>query len=685
MSEHKGKNMKRLNAADARSRITHMCSVRQAAMLALSLFAGVSQAATTTITYTYDAGDHVTSVTDPRGLVTSYVYDGLGHLWQQSSPDTGTTSYSYDGNGRRASMTRANGVQTTYTYDAIGRVTVLSAGGQSQRFTYDSCANGLGRMCTAADANGSVGYSYTPEGWISGRAFTVGSTSYTVGYAYNAMGQVVTVVYPDGNQALYNYTNGVVSSVSLNIGGAGRTAASQITYQPQDNAMASWVGSNGITTSLYYDTDGRFTGANVPGVLTYGVYYDNAGRIIRKQDFISPILTESFGYDDQSRLVSVQGGAENEAYQYDANGNRIAQTVNGTSMTLVYEGGSNRMINAGGVTFGYDAMGNSSVANGISRWQFDPFNRMTTAFGNTYYIDPLGQRLMKSVGSATTYFAPGEGNHLMAENDSGLWVDYLWLNGRLIARIHGGQVEDIHLDQVGRPEAMTNADQTLAWRAMNTPFTRSVATNNAVPLNIGFPGQYYDTELSLWNNGYRDYFPWVGRYLESDPIGLAGGINTYGYVGGNPLDSVDPYGLVKIPGVPGANGENSINANPGPEATPYRAEHDPPHIHLGSNDGPRVSTDTFLPLSEDDARRMTRGQKKFCEGLSAESKELIRLRQRQIFKFGRVIEALDLASPMALDSLTASCRQDPFFCIDNFPGVLESFGEDHNIPVQKDD
>jgi RHS repeat-associated protein len=543
MSEQKGKNMKRLNAADALSRITRMCSVRHAAMLALSLLAGVSQAATTTITYTYDAGDHITSVTDPRGLVTSYVYDGLGHLWQQSSPDTGTTSYSYDGNGRRASMTRANGVQTTYTYDAIGRVTVLSAGGQSQRFTYDSCANGLGRMCTAADANGSVGYSYTPEGWISGRAFTVGSTSYTVGYAYNAMGQVVTVVYPDGNQALYNYTNGVVSSVSLNIGGAGRTAASQITYQPRDTAMASWVGSNSLTTTLYYDTDGRFTGANVPGVLTYGVYYDNASRIIRKQDFISPILTESFGYDDQSRLVSVQGGAENEAYQYDANGNRIAQTVNGTSMTLVYEGGSNRMINAGGVTFGYDAMGNSSVANGISRWQFDPFNRMTTAFGNTYYIDPLGQRLMKSVGSATTYFAPDENNHLIAENDSGLWVDYLWLNGRLIARIHGGQMEDIHLDQVGRPEAMTNADQTLAWRAMNTPFTRSVATNNAVPLNIGFPGQYYDTELSLWNNGYRDYFPWVGRYLEADPIGLGGGTNPYTYVESNPLEYVDPLGL----------------------------------------------------------------------------------------------------------------------------------------------
>lgn len=504
---------------------------------------GSTAQATATISYLHDAGNQLTSVSDPRGLVTSYVYDGFGQLWQQTSPDTGATSFTYDGNGRRVSMTRANGVQTAYAYDAIGRVTGINAGGQSHSFTYDSCTNGAGRLCTAADANGHVGYSYTPEGWVSNRFFTIGSVSYSVGYAYNATGSVAAVTYPDGNQAIYNYTNGVVSSVSVNVGGVGRTAASQITYQPQESAMASWVGSNGLSTSLYYDTDGRFTGANVPAVLTYGIYYDNADRVIKKQDFISPVLTENFGYDEQSRLVSETGGAENESYQYDANGNRIAQTVNGTSMNLFYEGGSNRMINAGGVTFGYDAMGNSTVANGISRWQFDPFNRMTTAFGNTYYIDPLGQRLMKSVGSATTYFAPDERNHLIAENDSGIWVDYVWLNGRLIARTHGGQMEDIHLDQVGRPEAMTNADQTLAWRAGNTPFSRWIGTNNVVPLNIGFPGQYFDAELSLWNNGFRDYFPWVGRYLESDPIGLGGGINTYAYAGGDPLSYVDPFGL----------------------------------------------------------------------------------------------------------------------------------------------
>lgn len=203
---------------------------------------------------------------------------------------------------------------------------------------------------------------------------------------------------------------------------------------------------------------------------------------------------------------------------------------------------SNRLVSSGSTQYGYDAMGNTTTVNATPTYHYDAFNRMDSAGGMAYYVNPEGHRLRKTGTAGTTWFAPDQGGSLLAENSNGAWIDYVWVNGRLIGRMANNQVYAIHDDQVGRPEVMTDASQNVVWRAQNFAFTQNVTTAS-ITLNLGFPGQYYDTETGLWNNGFRDYNPILGRYVESDPMGLGGGANTYAYAENNPMDNVDPLGL----------------------------------------------------------------------------------------------------------------------------------------------
>ena len=106
-----------------------------------------------------------------------------------------------------------------------------------------------------------------------------------------------------------------------------------------------------------------------------------------------------------------------------------------------------------------------------------------------------------------------------------------------------GAVYFIHADHLGSPRVVTNQSGTVVWRAYYDPFGKATITTQSVALNIRFPGQYFDSETGLHYNYFRDYDPQTGRYLQSDPIGLAAGLNSYAYVGNNPARFVDPSGL----------------------------------------------------------------------------------------------------------------------------------------------
>jgi len=107
----------------------------------------------------------------------------------------------------------------------------------------------------------------------------------------------------------------------------------------------------------------------------------------------------------------------------------------------------------------------------------------------------------------------------------------------------------VHTDHLNTPNKVsTPSDNKLRWRRDVTPF--GVGSPNQNPEGLGVfvynlraPGQLSDPESGLFYNYYRDYDPSTGRYIESDPIGLVGGVNTYAYVVGNPVAFIDPNGL----------------------------------------------------------------------------------------------------------------------------------------------
>jgi RHS repeat-associated protein len=112
----------------------------------------------------------------------------------------------------------------------------------------------------------------------------------------------------------------------------------------------------------------------------------------------------------------------------------------------------------------------------------------------------------------------------------------------------------IHNDHLGTPKRLTDTQGQVVWSLQTTPFGEiHEEIANGITLLNGFPGQYRDSETGLSYNYYRDYDPSIGRYVQSDPIGLGGGLNTYAYGYQNPINNFDPDGRLvwfAIPAVP---------------------------------------------------------------------------------------------------------------------------------------
>jgi RHS repeat-associated protein len=494
-------------------------------------------------------------------LVTSYVYNGFGELKIQNSPDTGTTTNTYDSGGNLATSTDARNAISAYSYDALNRVTsveykVGSTADQTISYTYDSGAFGKGRLTGAADANHSMSWTYDALARVTSKAQTVGSVTRTIGYVY-ANGRLTTLTLPSGNVVTYGYnSNGQVVSVAV----GGVTILSGATYEPF-GPVKGWTWGNGVTHTRSYDQEGRITAINSShaNAVNLAFSYDSAARITDQADSGSDPNSWTYGYDSMDRLTSAIGPTQTQGWTYDANGNRLTETGTQAS-TFVIDAASNRLSSTAGFlnrSYTYDAAGNALSYEDVSL----AYNHRGRLISNTkgssarsYVYNALGQ-LAKASGGAggTVLYAYDEAGHLLGEYSSSgsLVQETIWLGDIPIATITGAGtpvIAYVHSDHLGTPVRVTRpSDNKRLWQWRTDPFGTLPVVDDpeglgAFAYNLRLPGQLFDGHAGLHQNYFRDYSPAIGRYVESDPIGLLGGINTYLYASANPVGLIDVDG-----------------------------------------------------------------------------------------------------------------------------------------------
>lgn len=234
-----------------------------------------SGATTTYVTsYTYDALNNLTKITDALANVRNFVYDGLSRIVSSEDLHTvadttfGSTTYAYDVKGNLTARVDPKGQTVNWTYDALDRVLTedfTGDAGTEIQYSYDNCTDGKGRMCVATTSAVISTYSYNALGLPSTESRKIDNVSYTNAFTYDRLGNVTSITYPDNSVVSYQVdTAGLLDSVTRKpANSAGYlTALSGIEYAPTGAISYKQFG-NGVSSTYTYDPNQLYRLTNI--------------------------------------------------------------------------------------------------------------------------------------------------------------------------------------------------------------------------------------------------------------------------------------------------------------------------------------------------------------------------------------------------------------------------------------
>ena len=525
-------------------RITHYGVDSARRVNAVTTGYGTTDAITTSITFEAVSG-RPSTVTDGRGNVTTYAYDGFGRLSRRTytNPSTDAPStndfdeYAYDAASNVTSFRNraASGATFAYTYDNLNRLQLIDApsggsGNFDTSFTYDN----FNRPLTATLASSPV--HVVTNTWDALSRLTGQSSGRNVAnaatYRYDEAGRRTRIAWSNGTYATYYYnvygeTTGINQSLS----------AVLATYS-YDNLgrRTSIERANGATTSYTWSPASRLT----------ALTHDLTGGTTNDLTISLPAADYSPAGQIGERVLS------NSAYAFTG---RSTGTINYTNNRL------NQVINDGvGIT--YDTRGNLT-GDSTRTFTYNASNQLMSGTTPTVTLsyDPLGRLYGLNDGTENVRFQY-DGLMPIAEYTSddatlqrrhvpgpGLNEVLLTYEGATGNTVRNWYMQDERLSVVARTD---NAGALLSG-GINTydeygipasGMTSGSANRFQYTGQVRLPGDLYHYRA-------RAYEPTLGRFLQPDPIGYAAGLNLYSYVGGDPVNLVDPLGLQDTPTDPG--------------------------------------------------------------------------------------------------------------------------------------
>ncbi|MET0110593.1 MAG: HNH endonuclease, partial [Candidatus Thiodiazotropha sp.] len=518
----------------------------------------------------YDEHGRASGLTDPRENTTDLIKDDFGNLIRQRHPDTGEVRYAYDRAGNHIQKIDAQGVITSYRFDAANRLIEETTPSGTTSLDYDP---NTGRLAQLTDDNSHEGFAYDDQGRLIQHSRHIDGHRFITGYAYNAQGKLSQKTLPDGQVLSYHYyregnQKGQLRAITRKslMGLKADTLVGEIDQDASDGTTGLTFG-NGLRETRHHDKLGRTTAIDHSRRLKLSYEYDAQGRITGI-DYNG--LLQNYDYDLLGRLIQAETQLGSYRYDYDSLGNRTQkQHTDPAGNTITQEnhypnpGEGNRLLsqqNGELESYQYNPAG-SPEQIGERYFEYDDHQRPVRLYRvdsehpdnktlvAAYAYNRFGERIKKVVFTNSkrpkvTYYLY-DGHQLTAEADESgkVTAQYLYQQQRPILKLEGKTAYAIHTDHLGAPRAVTDEKQQTVWSADYSPFGLIDIQTQQITLNLRLPGQYEDQESGTYYNYQRDYDPNTGRYLTSDPIGLKGGLNTYAYVGGDPLNTIDPLGL----------------------------------------------------------------------------------------------------------------------------------------------